>query len=70
MVEESVYLMDDPRTVLSVEARISAHEAVCAERWGQIRASVRGLWWVILVASGTLICGQAGLIVTLALRGK
>jgi len=68
----SVPEMDDQQhvTVYSVNARISAHELVCAERWGQIRASVKGLWWITLLAAGTLITGQAGLIVTLILRSK
>lgn len=49
-------------------AALSQHEAVCAERWGQIRSSVKGLWWITMVSAGTLICGQAGLIITLMLH--
>lgn len=61
--------MSDARSEADpVSARLSAHEAVCAERWGQIRASVKALWWLIFVSAGTLICGQAGLIVTLVMR--
>jgi len=59
--------MTDPGK-LDVAARLAQHEAVCAERWAQIRSSVRAIWWLILVSAGTVICGQAGLIVTLVLR--
>jgi len=48
--------------VEQVAARISAHEAVCAERWGTIRLqllemrdALKSLWWTILTAAGVLI---------------
>jgi hypothetical protein len=34
----------------------------------RLLASVNGLWWVVTVSGGTLICGMAGLIATLLLR--
>lgn len=64
-------------TPFSVDARISSHEAVCAERWNQIRVTmgemqsgIKGLYRIVLIAGGALIAGMAGLIVTLALHGK
>lgn len=52
------------------------HEAVCAERWGEVcrqldevKAAIRGLWRVVMVTAGSLICGMAGLIATLVLKG-
>jgi hypothetical protein len=49
----------------AVDARLSQHEAVCAERWSQIRTSVKSLWWLVLISAGTLICGEATLILRL-----
>jgi len=61
----------------NVAGRLSAHEAVCAERWGEIRrrldsmgASIQSLWWVVLSSAGALIIGMATLIVTLVLKGR
>lgn len=48
--------------------RLAAHEAVCAERWAEVRRSISGLWTIVVVSAGTLIIGMAGLIVTLALN--
>lgn len=61
--------MPEP-TAYSVEARMTAHEALCAERWGQIRQSLSSLWWIIVSAAGALIVGMGGLIITLAMHGK
>jgi hypothetical protein len=53
-------------------ARLEKHEAVCEERQAAILATlmkvegaVHGLWWLMLVGAGTLICGMASLIVLL-----
>lgn len=61
---------------MSDASGLSKHEAVCAERWSEIRRQlsevkdgIRGLWKLVVLAAGALICGMGGLIVTLTLRG-
>lgn len=44
------------------------HAAFSAS-YDRTSASVRSLWWLVLVCAGGLICGMAGLIVTLVFRG-
>jgi hypothetical protein len=58
-------------------ARLEKHEAVCEQRQGAIlatlgklEAAVHGLWWLVLVGAGTLICGMASLIVALVFHEK
>lgn len=58
-------------------ARLEKHEAVCQQRQGAILATlgklegaVQGLWWLVLIGAGTLICGMASLIVVLLLHGR
>lgn len=49
-------------TVKQLWERLDNHERICGQRW-------RSLIIIVLSCSGVLISGQAGLIVTLALRG-
>ena len=63
---------DDP---VSVETRITVHEAVCAERYASILAMLRDtahrvsrLEVMVLAAAGSTILGMAGLVATLAMR--
>jgi len=49
---------------VEVRGKLQTHEAVCAQRQGQILNSLKGLWWVVLVSAGTLIVGMAGLLST------
>lgn len=58
-------------------ARLEKHEAVCEQRQGAILATlgklegaVHGLWWLVLIGAGTLICGMASLIVVLIFHDK
>lgn len=51
-----------------VSARLDTHEEVCAERYGMIIQRVGRLEMIIVAAAGVLLCGMAGLIVTLALK--
>jgi hypothetical protein len=53
--------MPEP-TPQSVDARMTAHEAVCAERWSTVKARLGRLEGIILVASGTMIVGLFGII--------
>ena len=62
---------DDP----AAEARLTVHEAVCAERYATIMAllgetsrRVSRLEVMVLYAAGSLLMAMGGLIVTLALR--
>lgn len=54
--------------VTETEARLMAHEAVCAERYKEIGQKISGLETVILTTAGVLICSMAGLLVTLLMR--
>ena len=51
------------KTVASVAAEISEHEAVCAERYIGIMQRINRLEAVMLAATGVLICGMAALII-------
>lgn len=61
--------------VPAVEARMTVHEAVCAERYANILAMLRDtahrvtrLEVMVLAAAGSTILGMAGLVATLALQ--
>ncbi len=54
--------------VTETEARLMAHEAVCAERYKEVRQEISRLETVILTTAGVLICSMAGLLVTLLMR--
>jgi len=51
-------------TIDKNEARLSAHEEVCAMRYEQINARLKRLEQILIKASGTLMVGMGGLIVT------
>jgi len=62
-------------TALAVKADQSKHEAVCTERWNELRHSVNGmaeaikrLFWMFITCGAALIIGMATLIVTLTVR--
>jgi hypothetical protein len=53
---------------------IRAHQAACIEQnkgvndsLNGVKSAVKNLYWLGMMAAGTLICGMAGLIVTLVL---
>ena len=50
------------------DARIQAHEKLCEILQRQLLGSLNGLWWIVLVSAGALICGMGGLIVTLVVH--
>jgi hypothetical protein len=71
MTLPAVEWSDDP----IAEARLSVHEAVCAERYaniltilGETSRRVSRLEVMVLYAAGALMMGMGGLIVTLALK--
>ena len=53
--------MSEP-TLYSVDSRMTAHEAVCAERWGAIKARMARMEGIILATSGVIILGLFGVI--------
>lgn len=53
--------MSEP-TIHHVDSRMTAHEAVCAERWGAIKSRMARIEGIILVSSGTIIVGLFGVI--------
>lgn len=54
--------------VTETEARLMAHEEVCAERYKEIGQKIARLEAVILTTAGVLICSMAGMLVTLLMR--
>lgn len=64
-----------PETSADTAARLDTHEAVCAERYGNlvrlIEATTRRvgrLEVLVVIIAGSVILGMAGLITTLALK--
>jgi hypothetical protein len=51
-------------TIDATDARLSAHGEVCAMRYEQINARLKRLEQILIKASGTLMIGMGGLIVT------
>jgi hypothetical protein len=41
---------------------MSAHEAVCAERWAAIKSRMSRMEGIIIVSSGTIILGLFGVL--------
>lgn len=54
--------------VTETEARLMAHEAVCAGRYKEIGQKIARLEAVILTTAGVLICSMAGMLVTMLMR--
>ena len=48
----------------ATEARLSAHEEVCAMRYEQINARLKRLEQIIINACGVLLIGMGGVIFT------
>lgn len=46
----------------SVSARLSSHEAVCAERYEQINARLRRIETILLKTAGVMLVAMAGVI--------
>jgi hypothetical protein len=51
-------------TIDSTDARLSAHEEVCAMRYEQINARLKRLEQIIINACGVLLIGMGGVIFT------
>jgi len=51
-------------TIDATDAKLSAHEQVCAERYSQINARLRRIESILMAASGVMITSMAGIIVT------
>lgn len=72
MAQLMVHTMQDP---VETAARLDTHEAVCAERYGNLvrllgatTRRVGRLEVFVVVVGGSVIVGMAGLITTLALK--
>ena len=55
-------------TVNATDARLSAHEEVCAMRYEQINARLKRLESILIKASGSMLLGMAGVIATFILH--
>ena len=55
-------------TIDKNEARLSAHEEVCAMRYEQINARLKRLEGILIKASGSMLLGMAGVIATFILH--
>lgn len=53
---------------LTTGARLTLHEQICGLRWKAILSRMGRLEGVMLACAGTLICGMAGVILTLAMH--
>ena len=51
-------------TIDATDAKLSAHEQVCAERYSQINARLKRIESILMAASGVMITTMAGIIVT------
>jgi hypothetical protein len=51
-------------TIDATDAKLSAHEQVCAERYSQINARLKRIESILMAASGVMITSMAGIIVT------
>ncbi len=49
-------------TINATEARLSTHEAVCAERYEQINARLKRIEGIMLKTAGVMILSMAGTI--------
>lgn len=49
-------------TAQEVDARVTTHEAVCAERYDQINARLKRLERILMTSAGTMIVGMASLL--------
>lgn len=56
------------KTIDHVDSRLTTHEAVCAERYGNIMFRMVRMEKMIMGAGAALIAGMAGLIIKLALH--
>lgn len=48
-----------------LDKRLTAHEAVCAERWGSVLARVGRIEKILITGTGALLVGMAGMILAL-----
>jgi len=49
-----------PTSVSETEAKLSTHEAVCAERYEAINARLKRIERILMWAAGSIISGGAG----------
>jgi hypothetical protein len=49
-------------TAQEVDARVTTHEAVCAERYAQINARLKRLERILMTSAGTMLVGMASLL--------
>jgi|GEM_PF-5392903 hypothetical protein len=50
---------------MAPEARLTMHEAICAERYNTFIQRVSRIETILLVSVGTLVTGMAGIIMTM-----
>ena len=76
-VPSQAILVEDvmPDSAPETSARLDTHEAVCAERYGNLVRLIEGtahrvgrLEVLVVIVAGSMIVGMAGLIITLALK--
>jgi len=51
-----------PAKTQNVSARLSSHEAVCAERYEQINARLKRIETILLKTAGVMLVAMAGVI--------
>lgn len=56
-------------TVKELEARLTTHEVISAERYGTLLKRFDRLEMILIGSAGTLIVGMAGIIVAIVLKG-
>lgn len=56
-------------TVNEIETKLITHEAICAERYNTFITRVDRLEKLLIKAAGILICGMAGVIISILLKG-
>jgi hypothetical protein len=57
-------------TIDATDARLSAHEEVCALRYEVINARLKRLESILVTACGVLLCGMGGVIMTFLTHGR
>lgn len=54
----------DDEMLIEMDKRLSAHEAVCAERYETIGSRLTRIEAIMMFVAGTLICSMAAIIFT------
>jgi hypothetical protein len=63
-------MSDAMATIDSTDAKLSAHEEVCAMRYEQINARLKRLEQIIINACGVLLVGMGGVIMSFMMHSK